>query len=73
MRVKTAYDVFVIDSSVKTVLSVTKWEKEFSPGYHFSSLNRLCLLNNPYGFFRILQVIKVYSKEKGRNEKQRKA
>ena len=73
MRVKTAYDVFVIDSSVKTVLSVTKWEKKLSPGYHFSSLNRLCLLHNPYGFFRILQVIKVYSKEKGRNEKQRKA
>ena len=28
MRVRTAYDVFVIDSNVKTVLSLTKWERE---------------------------------------------
>lgn len=28
MRVRTAYHVFVIDSDVKTILSLTKWERE---------------------------------------------
>lgn len=74
MRVRTAYHVFVIDSNVETILSLTKWEREFLPGYHFSSLNRLCLLHNPYGFFWILQVIKVNSKgKKRRNEKTEKS
>ena len=73
MRVRTAYHVFVTDSNVKTILSATKWEREFSPGYHFSSLNRLCLFYNPYGFFRVLQVIKVNSKVKNTKWMQGKA
>lgn len=72
MRATTAYHVFVIDSNVETILPPTKWEREFSPGHHFSSLNRLCLLHNPYGFFRILQVIKVNSKGKKDEMKKKK-